>query len=72
LRDRNDLSTYDRRREVVLAWQWPLHPLRSLVISASSEAQLEENLQALGVELSAEQLATLDDAAAYSLTPGPW
>ena len=34
------------------------------VISASSGAQLEENLGALDVELSAEQLSTLDAAAA--------
>ena len=32
------------------------------LIAASSEAQLDENLGALGVELSAGQLARLDSA----------
>jgi aryl-alcohol dehydrogenase-like predicted oxidoreductase len=49
---------------VVLAWLMATTAAAIPVISASSEAQLEENLEALGVELSAGQLATLEDAAA--------
>jgi aryl-alcohol dehydrogenase-like predicted oxidoreductase len=50
--------------QVVLAWLMATTPSAIPVISASSGAQLEENLGALSVELSPEQLATLNAAAA--------
>jgi aryl-alcohol dehydrogenase-like predicted oxidoreductase len=50
--------------QVVLAWPTATTPAAIPVISASSEGQLEENIRALGVELSPEQLGTLDRAAA--------
>jgi aryl-alcohol dehydrogenase-like predicted oxidoreductase len=50
--------------QVVLAWLMATAPAAIPVISASSGAQVEENLGALDVELSAEQLSTLDGAAA--------
>ena len=48
--------------QVVLAWLAATTPAAIPLISASSEAQLDENLGALGVELSAEQLGRLDAA----------
>jgi aryl-alcohol dehydrogenase-like predicted oxidoreductase len=48
--------------QVVLAWLMRTTPSAIPLISASSQAQLEENLGALGVELSVAQLATLDSA----------
>ena len=48
--------------QVVLAWLMAAPPSAIPLIAASSEAQLEENLGALDVELSAEQLATLGAA----------
>jgi aryl-alcohol dehydrogenase-like predicted oxidoreductase len=50
--------------QVVLAWLMGTTPSAIPVISASNEAQLDENLGSLAVELSAEQLATLDNAGA--------
>ena len=45
--------------QVVLAWLTATTPAAIPLISASSEAQLDENLGALGVELSAGQLGRL-------------
>jgi aryl-alcohol dehydrogenase-like predicted oxidoreductase len=50
--------------QVVLAWLMATTPSAIPLVSASSETQLEENLAAVSVELEAEQLATLDAAAA--------
>jgi aryl-alcohol dehydrogenase-like predicted oxidoreductase len=50
--------------QVVLAWLMATTPPALPLIAASNEAQLEENLGALALELSAEHLATLDAAAA--------
>jgi len=50
--------------QVVLAWLMATSPTAIPLIAASDEAQLEENLGALTVELPAEQLATLDGASA--------
>lgn len=48
--------------QVVLAWMLQGTPPVSPLIGASSEAQLEENLAALDVELSEDQLARLSAA----------
>ena len=50
--------------QIVLAWLRATTPPAIPLIAASNEAQLEENLGALALDLSAEQLATLDAAAA--------
>jgi aryl-alcohol dehydrogenase-like predicted oxidoreductase len=50
--------------QVVLAWLMATTPPAIPLIAASNEAQLEENLGALALNLPAEQLATLDTAAA--------
>ena len=50
--------------QVVLAWLMATTPSALPLIAASTEAQLDENLGALTVELSPEQLATLSTASA--------
>lgn len=50
--------------QVVLAWLMATTPTAIPLIAASSEAQLDDNLGALGVELSPDQLALLDSASA--------
>jgi aryl-alcohol dehydrogenase-like predicted oxidoreductase len=50
--------------QVVLAWLMATTPSAIPVISASTEAQLEENLGAMDVKLSAKLLTMLDAAAA--------
>jgi len=50
--------------QVVLAWLMATTPAAIPLIAASNEAQLDENLGALAVELSPDQLATLNAASA--------
>ena len=50
--------------QVVLAWLMATTPPAIPLIAASNDAQLDDNLGALAVELSAEQLAMLNAAAA--------
>jgi len=50
--------------QVVLAWLMATTPAAFPLIAASNDAQLDDNLGALAVELSAEQLAILNAAAA--------
>ena len=49
--------------QVVLAWLMAANPRSLPLIAASNDAQLDENLGALEVELTPEQLATLDAAS---------
>ena len=50
--------------QVVLAWLMAATPHAIPLVAASTEAQLDENLGALALRLSAEQLETLDAASA--------
>ena len=49
--------------QIVLAWLMATTPSATPLIAASTHAQLDENVGALAVELSADQLARLDAAA---------
>ena len=50
--------------QVVLAWMAQSDPAVIPLFGASRVEQLQENLGALAVELSAEQMARLNDASA--------
>ena len=50
--------------QVVLAWMVQSDPVVIPLVGASTVDQLEENLGALAIELSAEQMARLNDASA--------
>jgi aryl-alcohol dehydrogenase-like predicted oxidoreductase len=50
--------------QVVLAWLMATTPAAIPLIAASNDEQLDDNLSALAVELSPQQLATLDAASA--------
>jgi aryl-alcohol dehydrogenase-like predicted oxidoreductase len=50
--------------QVVLAWMAQSNPVVIPLFGASTVSQLQENLGALAVELSAEQMARLNDASA--------
>lgn len=57
-------ATGATRNQVVLAWLMATSPSAIPLIAASTEAQLDENLGALAVELSPEQVASLNTASA--------
>ena len=65
--DRVARTTGATRNQVVLAWLMAGTPSAIPLIAASSEAQLDENLGALGVELTDEQISTLNTGSA-----DPW
>lgn len=50
--------------QIILAWMLHGHPPVLPLIAASSEEQLKENLQALQISLSAEEMERLDKAGA--------
>jgi aryl-alcohol dehydrogenase-like predicted oxidoreductase len=50
--------------QVVLAWMAQSDPAVIPLVGASTVDQLQENLGALTIELSAEQMARLNDASA--------
>lgn len=50
--------------QVILAWMMQGDPAVLPLIAASTEAQLKENIDALNLQLTAEQLARLSDAGA--------
>jgi aryl-alcohol dehydrogenase-like predicted oxidoreductase len=60
--DRVARTTGATRNQVVLAWLMAGTPPAIPLIAASNEAQLGENLGALGVELTDEQITTLNTA----------
>jgi hypothetical protein len=49
---------------VALAWVLAQRPVTSVIIGAKTPAQLDDNLAAADLTLSAEQLAQLDQASA--------
>ena len=65
--DRVARTTGATRNQVVLAWLMAGTPSAIPLIAASSEAQLDENLGALGVELTDQQITTLNTGSA-----DPW
>jgi len=52
---------------VALAWTLAKTPVTSPIVGARTRAQLEDNLGALEIELSPDQLTRLDDASAIEL-----
>ena len=67
--------------QVSLAWLLAKPQVSSVIFGARSLDQLEDNLGAANLELTAEQIATLDDASAFELGypyemiqayQGPW
>lgn len=58
--------------QIALAWLLHQRGVTSVIVGASSQAQLEQNLGAAEVRLTAEDLAALDDASGLSLTYPHW
>ena len=49
--------------QIVLAWTMTRPGVTSVIIGARNEAQLEDNLGAAEIELSAEQIARLNEVS---------
>ena len=58
--------------EVALAWVNNRPPVASTIIGARTTEQLETNLRAAGLELSAEENAVLDQASDLHATDYPY
>ena len=53
--------------QIALAWLLHKETVCSVIFGARSVAQLDDNLEAADIELSAEQMATLDEASSFEL-----
>ncbi|MGH8721132.1 MAG: aldo/keto reductase, partial [Burkholderiales bacterium] len=58
--------------QVALNWLLQRPTIAAIVIGARNEAQLRDNLGAVGWKLTAEQVATLDAASAVPLAYPYW
>lgn len=58
--------------QIALAWLLHQPQVTTIIIGAKRPDQLDDNLAAIGIELSADELATLNDVSALSIEYPAW